>query len=101
MFKNWWKRLSVLWGYHFEDYPKLNCTIMAYTYEIMPRTLSDGDDTNRWKVFYLRITLGERALILDIPYKRLPDYVPTESMLKRRARRRQLREQRLQLRDNK
>lgn len=91
LMNNWWKRLE-FWA-HWQDrkyddgtYPPLiSFSIEAYTTEHRPFAYYSSNDTNRWRLWHLNIKLSLYWIHLSLPFKKLPDYVPTgKAMLRTR-----------------
>lgn len=89
LMNSWWKRAE---AYTFwrdkndEDCPPLiSFAVDAFSYDLRPASYYDYNDTDRWRIWQFRLDISRRTWVVHIPYKKLPDYVPTgKAMLRTR-----------------
>lgn len=90
MMSSWLKRAECYSFWDVEDadggkIPLISFSIDMWTLENRPACYYAYNDTNRWRSLHFRILISRRLFAITIPYKRLPDYVPTgKAMLRTR-----------------
>lgn len=88
---NSWRRRAEAYSLWYtsddEDCPPLiSFSLDAFSYDLRPAAYYDYNDKDRWRIFQIRIAISRRLFVIHIPYKKLPDYIPTgKAMLRTRA----------------
>ena len=88
---NSWRRRASWYGYwmdkEMDDSPPLiSFSLDAFVLETRPASYYDYNDTDRWRILYIWIKVSRYFLNIEIPFKKLPDYVPTgKAMLRTRS----------------
>ena len=86
LLKSWIKRFeaSIYWmGYDLER-SLISFSIDIFRVEIRPFHWFSSNDVDRWRMLVLSLYISRLWFHLSIPYKKLPDHVPTERQLRRR-----------------
>lgn len=88
---SWWKRFHC---YSFWDdiasedggkRPLISFSLDGWFTETRPAFYYTYNDTDRWRGVHIRLHISRRLFAISIPFKKLPDYLPTNrSMLRTR-----------------
>lgn len=84
--KNWYKRFN----YYFytetgsDRPPLISFSLDFYIWEIAPMVYFEVNDTNRWRGFTILLKISAIVLRMDIPFKKIEDYVPNKFIKTRR-----------------
>jgi hypothetical protein len=90
--KTWWGRFTGYAMWDKEDWNGGTIPYVSFSFEtiyLKDRELLyfDSGDKDRWGYLLVRLCISRLQVNFDIPLKRLPDYIPTEKVLKRRGNR--------------
>lgn len=89
LMNSWWKEFSFYsfwegppkhldWDEEDHTKPLINFSLETWTVETRPSTYGYYNDTGRWRGIHFRVYISRRLIGITIPYKRLPDYVPSK-----------------------
>lgn len=85
-----WRKRAEAYSYWYtkgeDDCPPLiSFSLDCFSYDVRPFAYYATNDTDRWRIFAITLKISRRAFVVYIPYKRLPDYVPSgKAMLRTR-----------------
>lgn len=88
--KDWWERFELysFWdseGLKGQQIPLISFSLDWYVGEHRPAVYYDYDDTNRWRFLFVELCISRRQTRMYLPFKKLPDYIPTgKAMLRTR-----------------
>lgn len=90
LMSSWWKEFDFyrFWDDDGGDYrrPLINFSLEVWTVETRPSTFGDYNDKGRWRGKHFRMYISRYLIGLTIPYKKLPDHIPTKRQLEQRLR---------------
>lgn len=91
LMNDWLKRRTGYWMYDAEDYhgdkiPWISFSLAFTVLEDRPLHYFATYDKNRWRYLLVDIRISRFHVNFDIPFKKLPDHVPSERQLKARGR---------------
>jgi hypothetical protein len=87
---NWYKRFEAyaFWEDDSEERstPLISFSVDAWLLETIPAHYYEYNDKNRWRSIHFRMKISKYLMAISIPYKMLPDYVPTDKLMLRTRR---------------
>lgn len=90
MMSSWWKKFELysFWDKESLDggtIPLISFSLDAWVSEDRPMAYYATYDTNRWRYAFVSLCISRRQIRMYLPFKQLPDYVPTgKAMLRTR-----------------
>jgi len=89
LFKDWYKRAEFFWYWHDPkdvDSPKpVSFAVDMFVLDMWHLHYFDTFDKNRWRKLHFQMNISRFAVSIEIPYKRLPDYVPSDKVARLRG----------------
>lgn len=82
--RNWYARAEAF-TFIDTEVPRIHFSFEFWSYDIQHMTYYASRDTNRWRVLHICLCVGQRKMIVDVPWRKLPDYIPSERTLKLRG----------------
>lgn len=96
LMNSWWKEFSFYsfwesyrepdWDEEDRNKPLISFSFETWKVETRPSTYGSYNDTGRWRGIHFRMYVSRYLIGLTIPYKKLPDHIPTKRQLEQRYR---------------
>ncbi len=78
-----WRRRFELWHIWLDKYNCDRATWIQFSFEVFPYedrplTYYASYDTDRWRKLFIELTISRFRVHMNLPFRKLPDYIPTE-----------------------
>jgi hypothetical protein len=83
--RSWYKRFECFTFWQdkssCDPRPWINFQLDAWITETKPFFYFASNDVNRWRSVYFHMEVSKRVFVLQVPFRPLPDHVPSDRQL--------------------